>query len=376
MAKRIVLIRNADHLDFGGGERIPVDLAIELTKNGYRPIVVSRSAKLLAYADKQKVEFIKGWWWSRQNWSGIKILLFPLYALWQVLLMGWYLQLFIKLRPDIVHPQSKDDFIASTIAAKIMRAEVIWSDHADLKYIYKNVRVWYKNPIGKLVRFCSRWPKAIILTSHSDRRLIEKEAGQLPANYIVIHNGIKDSFVLSDQSRRDRKTVFTATSRLVTEKGIGELIEAFKHVRKDYAKAELWLFGEGPKESAFKKLSEEVKGVSFKGFPEDTLSKVAQADIFVHPSYMEGFSISLIEASMLGLPMIACDVGGNSEIIKDGKNGILIPPRDTQALAGAMAKLAGDKNLQKRFGHEARKTYIDNFALDRVVKEGYIPLYG
>ena len=108
---------------------------------------------------------------------------------------------------------------------------------------------------------------------------------------------------------------------------------------------------------------------------QDVAEKLSEADIFVHPSYLEGFSISLLEAAMLGKPIIACNVGGNPELIGDGQNGVLIPPRDMVSLTSAMHKLAGDKALREKLGQQARKTYEKRFALEKIVKQQYIPLY-
>lgn len=374
--RQIIIIRNAFAYDFGGGERMPVDLARVLSKNGYSTTVVSRSSKLLGYAAFNNINAAKGWWWSRQNWSGLRIIITPTYFLWQLILTIWYLGLFIKLRPRIVHAQSKDDFIAATIAGRLVGTKVVWSDYADLKYVYQNTGIWYKNPIGKLVRLCSRMASAIILTSHSDKYLIEEVLGrQLGKQYLVIHNGIFDRPELLGQEHAGDKIVFAATSRLVTAKGIGELIEAFGTVARHHPKAELWLFGEGPEQKKFEELANGQANIMFKGFPDDTLDQVAKADIFVHPSYLEGFSISIIEAAMLGKPIIACKVGGNSEIIENGKNGLLIPARDSAALAEAMAKLADDKRLRQQYGKTARKTYEDNYVFEKIVIEKFIPLY-
>ncbi len=375
--KRIVIIRNAHRYDFGGGERVPVNLADILSKNGYAPVIVSRSPKLLDYASTKGIKVVRGWWWSRQNWSGPRVLLTPIYFIWQLLLILWYLSLFLRLRPKVVHPQSKDDFIAATVAGKLLGAKVVWSDHADLKYVYQNTSVWYKNPVGKLVRWASRMASAIILTSQNDKKLIEAALGtRLGRRYLVIHNGISDRPELLGKEHDTDKIVFAATSRLVTAKGIGELIEAFKTVALKHPKTELWLFGEGPEQKKFEELASGQDGISFKGFPENVLEQVAKADIFVHSSYLEGFSISLIEAAMLGKPIIACRVGGNPEIVRDGKNGLLIPPRDTDALTMAMAKLVADKKLRQQYGKAARKTYEDGYVFEKIVKEKYIPLYG
>ncbi|MDB5160734.1 MAG: glycosyl transferase group 1 [Candidatus Saccharibacteria bacterium] len=373
--KKVLIVRNAYRYDFGGGERVPVNLADVLSRNGYKPTIVSRSPKLLEYAASKDLQTVHGWWWARQNWSGPRVLLSPAYFIWQILLTAWYLGLLTRLRPDVVHPQSKDDFIAATIAAKLLGKRVIWSDHADLKYVYLNDKVWYKNPIGKLVKLCSRGAYAIILTSQNDKRQVEETLGvKTDDKYKVIYNGIFDRPELLNKKHDGNKVIFAATSRLVTAKGIGELIEAFEQIDQDFP-AELWLFGEGPEEKKFVAQAAGHSGIKFKGFPEDTLEQVAKADIFVHPSYLEGFSISLIEAAMLGKPIIACNVGGNPELVKDGINGILIPACNSGALASAMKKLATDKTLKEKYGKAARKTYEGNFVFENIIKEQYLPLY-
>lgn len=373
--KRIVIIRNAYKYDFGGGERIPVNLARVLIENNYLATVVSRSPKLLEYAKTQKVPAVRGWWWPRQNWSGFRILLIPAYLVWQILLTLYYFVLFIRLRADVVHAQSKDDFIAATIAARLLGKRCLWSDHADLKYVYLNTGVWYKNPVGKLVKACSRGAYAIIVTSQNDRQLIEEAAGQdLPPKYQVIYNGISDKPNLLNKHHQGDVVVFAATSRLVTAKGIGELIQAFLDIETEI-KAELWLLGEGPEEKKFKDQAGGHPNIKFMGFPDDYLERLAEADVIVHPSYLEGFSVSLIEAAMLGKPIIACAVGGNPELIKDGRNGLLVPARDTGSLAQAMRKLGAQKVLRTKLGAAARKTYENHFIFEKIVKEKYIPLY-
>ena len=76
----------------------------------------------------------------------------PFYILWQLLLTIYYAIQFSRFKADVVHLQSKDDFIAGSIAGKLVGAKVIWTDHADLKHVWKNLCVKYKNPTGKLLR--------------------------------------------------------------------------------------------------------------------------------------------------------------------------------------------------------------------------------
>lgn len=375
--KKILIIRNAYAHDFGGGERFPVELANELKNHGYNPIIISRSPKLLDFAKSRQITTIKGWWWSHQDFSGIKTALFPLYLIWQLLLTAWYSGLIIKFRPEVVHPQSRDDFIAATLAGKLSAKRVIWTDHADLKYVWQNHRVWYKNPVGKLVYFVSRFADTITLVSRSEQKLIEEQLGNpLPEKFRVIHNGVRTPNIRPMKRNPEDKdaVVFVATSRLVTAKGIGELIEAFKQI-DDKSNVRLWLLGEGPEAEKYQKQAAGHEHISFLGFPENALSYVAAADIFVHPSYHEGFSISLVEAAALGKPIIACNVGGNPEIVKDRQNGLLIPPKDVTALSKAMAELMADQRLRQQYGLVAKRTYQENFVFEQIVAERFVPLY-
>ncbi|MBA3758280.1 glycosyltransferase [Candidatus Saccharibacteria bacterium] len=376
--KKILLIRNAYAFDFGGGERLPVDIAAELQKYGHKALIVSRSPKLLEYALMKNIPTVKGLWWRRQDWSGKNIILVPIYLIWQILLFFWYCQLIIRSSPDIVHPQSRDDFIGATLSAKLLRKKVVWSDYADLKYIYQNNQIWYKNPVGKVVLFLSRFAEIVILTSKSDKKLIEESLGEpAPSNHLVIHMGVS-SIQISKAKRQDvdkTAVIFGATSRLVTTKGIAELIHAFNSTSSKLPNVRLWLFGEGPDEEQFKRLAENNKHIVFWGYPEDTMERLASCDVFVHPSYHEGFSISLVEAAKLGLPIIACAVGGNPELVKDGENGLLIEAKDSGVLAGAMEKLATNKSLREEYGKNARKTYESSLVFEKIVRDKFVPLY-
>jgi glycosyltransferase involved in cell wall biosynthesis len=375
---KILIIRNAFSYDYGGGERFPVNLAMAVAAYGHTPVVVSRSPKLLAFARASHIPCIRGWWWSQQNWSGKHILLVPLYLFWQILLTMWYFHLVITVRPDILHPQSKDDFIAATIAGKLLRKRIIWTDHADLKYIFANHRRWYKNPVGKLVYACSRLASAITLVSNSEASLITRQLGHaLPANFTVIHNGVTDTHVTPQpRQKNELKTfIFCATSRLVSAKGIGELLDAFTALHREHPDTALWLVGNGPDEQLFRDQAKGSAAVHFFGHSDKPLAFVAACDVFVHPSYHEGFSLSLVEATMLAKPIIACNVGGNVEIIHDQSTGLLIPPRDTEALKSAMAQLITNRPLADQLGRAARSAYEKNFNFESIVSERFLPLY-
>ncbi|QQS18936.1 glycosyltransferase [Candidatus Saccharibacteria bacterium] len=164
-----------------------------------------------------------------------------------------------------------------------------------------------------------------------------------------------------------------STSRLVKAKGIGEMIEAFKLV--DDANAKLKICGDGPDAAYFRSLASGISNIEFLGHVEDVVQILRESDILVHPSYHEGFGLSLVEAEMCGLPIIACNVGSIPEIVKDGTSGILVEPKNVDDLAKAMALLIKSHKLRIDMGQAGRKIFLDNFQFDRIVQEKFLPIY-
>lgn len=371
--KRIALIRNSQPLDFGGAEIFPVNLGKLLATNGYEPILVSAHAKTLATAKDANIKTARSPWWSFQNFSGSRICLFPVYVLWQIYLCVWYLVWGVKNKIYVFHPQSRDDFIATTFAAKLLGKQVVWTDHADLKYIYANHGVWYKNPVGKLVYVASLLANHVTLESMSEKRLVEVSLGRaLPKNYSVIYIGVVDSYQEAKRKEKDKLTL-VSTSRLVRAKGIGELIEAFISIQPK--NAVLKICGDGPDAAHFKSLAADTTNIEFLGHVDDVMGVLSSADIFVHPSYHEGFGLSLVEAEMYSLPIIACTVGSIPEIVENGVSGILIPPKNAQELASAIRTLVGNPSLREEMGRAGRQIFLKKFQFDRIVTEKFLPLY-
>lgn len=377
---RIILIRNAKSYDFGGGERFPIFLADILHKNGYNPLLISRSPKLLAFAKDHSLNTIRGLWWSHQNWSGKHALLFPIYLAWQIILFVWYVIVFIRHNPSVIHIQSKDDFIAATFAGRVLGKRVIWTDHADLKHIWKNTQIWHKNPVGKLVYASAQFAHTITVVSKSEQRLVSDNlpsSSKVLRKIVVVYNGVSDvATSYTPPAAEDNNSVtFTVASRLVTDKGITEIIEAFTKLSKRQPEIELNLLGDGPEADKFKRLANNHPKINFLGYQKNPLTYMAASDVFVHPTYHEGFSVALVEASMLSLPVIATSVGGNVEIIKDRTTGLLVPAKDTDALYDAMRRIASDSALRNHLGLAARKQYEERFNFDIIVTQEFIPLY-
>jgi glycosyltransferase involved in cell wall biosynthesis len=151
------------------------------------------------------------------------------------------------------------------------------------------------------------------------------------------------------------------------------LLEAFKSI--DNTNIVLRLCGDGPDADYFKSLAQDTKNIQFMGHVDDVAQVLQSSDVLVHPSYHEGFGLSLVEAEMYSLPVIACNVGSIPEIVKDGVSGILVRPKSSKDLAEAMDRLARNSELRTTMGHAGRRIFLDNFQLDTIIKEKFLPLY-
>ena len=165
---------------------------------------------------------------------------------------------------------------------------------------------------------------------------------------------------------------FICVGRLSSEKGQRILLEAFRALRERGIAAELELVGDGPERGALEAAADALGlggAVAFAGaLPEDrTLARIAQADVVVLPSFMEGLPMVLIEAMALGKPAIASAVAGIPELVSDRVNGLLVRASDWRALADAMAELAGDPALRGRLGAAGAGIVAQEFAIENAV---------
>ena len=166
--------------------------------------------------------------------------------------------------------------------------------------------------------------------------------------------------------RRDDLTTFVFVGRLVGDKGINELTEAFRRIHEEYPATRLILVG--PEEQNLDPLRPEslveIKSnpaIEAVGLQSDVRPWFAASDVFVFPSYREGFPNVVIEAGALNLPSIVTDINGSREIIIDGENGIIVPPRNAEALYSAMKRLLDNPEKRKRMAANARPLIASRF---------------
>jgi glycosyltransferase involved in cell wall biosynthesis len=191
----------------------------------------------------------------------------------------------------------------------------------------------------------------------------------------VIHHGINlNNHLLEEHDNKSLtgKINICSIGRLEKIKGYEYLIKALK----EYLKTEedniiCNIVGDGSERKNLEKLCEELqikKNVRFLGYLDNVEQVLKKSDIYVQPSLNEAFGISLLEAMKFGKPVIASEVGGIPEIIKNNKNGLLFKNKDYCELASKIKELVKNDKLRNEIGKEARKSVESNFQIKKSIQ--------
>lgn len=166
--------------------------------------------------------------------------------------------------------------------------------------------------------------------------------------------------------------VVGTVGRLVDPKGHGHLLDALAKVRSQIAGVKALLVGDGTLRTEMERRAEALglsDTVIFTGIRRDVPEVLALLDVFVLPSLWEGLPIALLEAMAAGLPVVATRVGGVPEVVVEGETGLLVPPRDPEALAQAILTLLRDPDLRQAMGQAGRERVREHFSVDQMVKK-------
>lgn len=169
----------------------------------------------------------------------------------------------------------------------------------------------------------------------------------------------------------DKEFVWLAVGRFVPQKDYTTMLYAFASAKTKYPDTYLLIAGDGPLRLSMETLAQELgikERVRFLGVRHDIPELMNAADGYLLSSFWEGMPMVLLEAHAVGLPIVATDVGGNREVVLDGKTGFLVPPKNPETLAQAMLRLIGlPEEERQRMGREGRKHVEENFSIERVV---------
>ncbi len=177
---------------------------------------------------------------------------------------------------------------------------------------------------------------------------------------------IDQSLALKDKYGLASCFSFIFVGRIVKDKGINELVAAFDLISRKYPQTRLLLVGRDDNDPISEKARKAIDtnaSILKLGpiYGDDLIAHYVAADCLVFPSYREGFPNTVLEAGALGLPSIVTDINGSREIIIDGENGMIIPPKDEKALFDAMERMILDKDLVAEMAQKARGLIASRF---------------
>lgn len=197
--------------------------------------------------------------------------------------------------------------------------------------------------------------------------------------YSINHPGIRN--LRKYYSLGDTNFIYGFVGRLTKDKGIRELVQAFLKVNSKRPDSRLIIVGEfetgDPVDEVTKRIISTNDNIIHAGYQRDVRSYLSIMNVFVLPSYREGFGVSLIEAAAMNIPSISSNITGCNEIIKDGYNGILVEPRSILDLYNAMITLINDPDLLVKMSLVSREYVVRHYEQKDVWKnsvDSYIEL--
>jgi len=360
------------HYKCGGAERVAYYLALEMAKRGHEINVFTTSINSSNSVEK---------------YSGINIYRYS--TVFRIeggsLSLGLFTKTF-NYDGNIVHVHfsTPPAEIAALLYAKRKELPIVLTYHGDWQEsfggIARRMALYFYNKF-LLHEILSRVDVIISPSRHyvHESRFLAKYQDKI----VVIPNGINVKDFNAPYSKEEcRKKlglevngyVILFVGNLTPYKGPEILVRAMPEVMREIPSAELVFVGNGSMRKELEELSKRLgieKHVKFAGFVKESLKPLyyKAADVFCLPSVTttESFGIVNLEAMACGVPIVASKVGGIPDVVRDGENGLLVPPKNPLALAHAIVRLLEDERLRKRMGEKAKKE-VEKYSWEKIAE--------
>lgn len=273
-------------------------------------------------------------------------------------------------KADILHCHSGCWYKAA-IAGKFAGVKgIIYTEHGRQVPDYKST-IFFDRAVSKITDYVVPVSKNL---SNYFKKIIKIDSRKI----YEINNGIdtdyfspqkKDKELLEKLGITDDALMIGNIARLAPVKDHIALIKAFALTEKHCPDIRLLIIGDGPERANLEKLVTELNlsnKITLLGFRRNIKGILSVLDLFILSSISEGISITILEAMACGKPVIATDVGGNSEIIAEGVSGFLVPPKDIKAMAEKITFFYDDRSVGKSIGRRAREYVIGNFSVQEM----------
>lgn len=311
----------------------------------------------------------------------------PISMLKDIISLFHFIHFFLKEKPYIVHGNTPKASFLSMISSWLTRVPVrIYMCHG-LRYQGETNKYKRKLLVVMEKLACACATKVICVSFGVRKTLIEEHICSSD-KAIVVHHGSASGIDINhfDRNNADIKTTinqelgikendftFVFVGRVVQDKGVNELVNAFCKLEKVHSNAHLIIVG--PTNAETNRISKETENkisitdtIHLVGGQKDIRPFLMNANAIVLPSYREGFGMVLIEAGAMSVPAIASNIIGCNEIITPGENGELIEAKNEEALFNTMKKWIEDPEYVTKLANRARKSVTEQYSQDVVWK--------
>lgn len=322
--------------------------------------------------------FRAGWLQEQCENFGIETHIFPADGIFQWEWINACIRLVRREKVAIIHAHEFDANVHGTVAAFLAGTPIIATIHG--KHYY-----WTAFRRRIAYRAISRYA-TIVVVSHDLKEFVEQEVGIARDRIAVIHNGVNSVPPISQEDKdhcrrelgiRTCDQVIGAVGSLYSVKGHRFLLDAVPQVLKSFPNTTFLIIGRGELEVILKEQAERLgvaNKVMFLGLRQDVPRLLAVMDIFVLSSLSEGLSMAILEAMMEGKPIVATRVGGNPELVEEGRTGLLVESQSGQALAAALELLLRNRDAARQMGVCGREKARREYGVDGMVRQ-YVALY-
>ncbi|MBB5505166.1 glycosyltransferase family 4 protein [Paraburkholderia atlantica] len=275
-------------------------------------------------------------------------------------------KLFVEEQPDVIVSFLTNVNINVILASRGLHIPVIACEHND--------PVADGRPLLWKLLCRLTYPRATALTflSQSMAAPFEKMRSGSTPRIAVMPNPIPDElFSITRPQRAEGRKRLISVGRLEPQKHYELLIETFAKVANDFEDWDLWIWGEGPERPMLTRRIAELdlsRRVFLPGSTQAAWDEMAAADAFVLSSRFEGMPVALMESMALGVPAVSFDCpSGPRELMRDGQDGLLIPPGDATALAAGLRRMLSDQALREELGVRGARSIRDRYSVARIL---------
>lgn len=339
-------------LEIGGTEIQLLELLKKLDRKKYNPMVCCMKKRGVLADDIER--------------TGIRVESLGIRNRFNFLALPRLIRILRKERIDILHTFLFWANILGRLAGRMTRVPIVISSEECIKLKKKKISIL-------IDRLTSKWADKMIVVSKAIKNTLVAREKISPKKIEVIYNGIDlNNFRVKNKREKDSIPKVGIVGRLHPDKGHCYFLKAAAQTIKKKPKIEFLIVGHGPLRKKLEDLSNELAlsdKVVFAGGRRDISQIMSSLDILVLSSLEEGLGNVLLEALACGRPVVATSVGGVEEIIQDRVHGLLVPPKDPEALAQAILWMLKNEREAQEMAKRGKEKVEKYFTVDRMIEK-------